>query len=94
MIHQYLDIYVKDGLIDKYGDFWALCCEKGLIDSVKSVLIGQLYGGSLRLLSNALGCEEEELRENDLHEFNEIFLSRLEGIEKEIEEIIDQNKHK
>jgi hypothetical protein len=90
MIQQYLDNYVESG-ITVYLKMWASIREKGYIDSQKSAIIGQLYGGALRLLSNLNGYEEESIDPYDLEEFNEFFSSRLVGIEKRIEKVLTGN---
>lgn len=90
MIQQYLDTYVETG-VPGYLKMWTSIKEKGYIDSQKSAIIGQLYGGSLRLLSNLKGYEEENINPYDLEDFNKIFNSRLEGIEKRIQKALTSN---
>lgn len=91
MLQQYLDKYVKTG-IPGYLKMWASTKEKGYIDSQKSAIIGQLYGGALRLLSNLNGYEEDNINPYDLEDFNEFFNSRLVGIEKQIEKVLTDHK--
>jgi hypothetical protein len=90
MIQQYIDKYVETG-IPRYLKMWASIKEEGYIDSQKSAVIGQLYGGALRLLSNLNGYEEESINPYDLEEFNEFFNSRLVGIEKRVEKVLTSN---
>lgn len=93
MIQQYLDKYVEEGIIPSYLEMWARIKESGSIESEKSALIGQLYGGALRMLSNLNGYEEDNINPYDLEELNEFFTSRLSGIEKRIEKALTTNKY-
>lgn len=88
MIQQYLDKYVEEGILPAYVRMWAYIKQSGSIESEKSALIGQLYGGALRLLSNLNGCEEEDLNQSDLMEFNEFFTSKLSGLEKRLDKVL------
>ena len=87
MIQSYLDKYVETG-IPGYLKMWASIKKKGYIDSQKSAIVGQLYGGALRLLSNLNGYEEDSINPYDLDDFNEFFNLRLVGIEKQIEKVL------
>ena len=91
MIQQYLDKYVENKIIGNYVEMWANIKKNGSIESEKSAIIGQLYGGALRLLSNLNGYEESNINKYDLEEFNELFTSRLNGIEKRIEKVLIKN---
>lgn len=91
MIQQYLDSYANDIIIAKYSLIWRSVKERGSVENVKSAIIGQLYGGALRLLSNLNGYEEENINPDDLKQFNELYMSRLDGIEKKIETILYKN---
>ena len=91
MIQQYLDKYVENKIIGNYVEMWANVKKNGSIESEKSAIIGQLYGGALRLLSNLNGYEESNINKYDLEEFNELFTSRLNGIEKRIEKVLIKN---
>jgi len=91
MIQQYLDRYVENKIIGNYVEMWASIKKNGSIESEKSAIIGQLYGGALRLLSNLNGYEESNINPYDLEEFNELFMSRLYGIEKRIEKVLIKN---
>jgi hypothetical protein len=91
MIQQYLDNYVSDKIIAKYGMIWHNVKEKGSIENEKSAIIGQLYGGALRLLSNINGYEEENINSTDLRQFNELFILRLDGMKKKIETVLHKN---
>lgn len=91
MIQQYLDKYVENKIIANYVEMWANIKKNGSIESEKSAIIGQLYGGALRLLSNLNGYEESNINLYDLEEFNELFTSRLNGIEKRIEKVLIKN---
>jgi len=88
MIQQYLDKYVENEIIGYYVEMWANIKKNGSIESEKSAIIGQLYGGALRLLSNLNGYEESNINPYDLEEFNELFTSRLNGIEQRIEKVL------
>lgn len=88
MIQQYLDKYVEDEMLSNHIKMWAHIKKSGYIDSEKSAIIGQLYGGALRLLSNLNGYEENNINPYDLEEFNELFTSRLGGIEKRISKVL------
>ena len=88
MIQQYLDKYVENKIIGNYVEMWANIKKNGSIESEKSAIIGQLYGGALRLLSNLNGYEESNINKYDLEEFNELFTSRLNGIEQRIEKVL------
>ena len=88
MIQQYLDKYTEDGILPNYIEMWKSIKKSGSIESEKSAIIGQLYGGSLRLLSNLNGYEEDNINQRDLEEFNELFKLRLGGIEKRIENVL------
>jgi hypothetical protein len=88
MLQQYLDKYVEEGILPAYLKMWASIKESGTIESEKNAIIGQLYGGALRLLSNLNGYEEGDINQNDLKEFNEFFTARLSGIEKHIEKVL------
>ena len=88
MIQQYLDKYVENVIIGYYVELWANFKKNGSIESEKSAIIGQLYGGALRLLSNLNGYEESNINPYDLEEFNELFTSRLNGIEQRIEKVL------
>ena len=48
MLQQYLDKYVEEGILPAYLEMWARIKKSGSIDSEKSAIIGQLYGGALR----------------------------------------------
>ena len=91
MIQQYLDKYVENKIIGNNVEMWANIKKNGSIESEKSAIIGQLYGGALRLLSNLNGYEESNINKYDLEEFNELFTSRLNGIEKRIEKVLIKN---
>ena len=67
--------------------------ENGSIDSEKSAIIGQLYGGALRLFCNTQGKEEKNIHHTDLTEFNNLFISKLEGLEKQVESVLANNKN-
>jgi len=88
MIQQYLDNYVEEGILPVYLEMWARIKKRGSIESEKSAIIGQLYGGALRLLSNLNGYEEDDINQYDLKELNEFFASRLDGMEKRIDEVL------
>ena len=88
MLQQYLDKYVEEGILPAYLEMWAHIKKSGSIESEKSAIIGQLYGGALRLLSNLNGYEEGDVNQRDLREFNEFFTSRLSGIEKRLEKVL------
>lgn len=91
MLQQYLDKYVESG-IPNYIKMWNGIKENGFIDSEKSAIIGQFYGGALRLLANLNGFEEDNINPYDLIDFNDFFSSRLAGIEKQIEKVLNNNK--
>ena len=91
MIQQYLDKYVENKIIGNYLEMWANIKKNGSIESEKSAIIGQLYGGALRLLSNLNGYEESNINPYDLEEFNELFTSRLNGIEQRIKKVLIKN---
>jgi hypothetical protein len=93
MIQQYLDSYVNMESITEYVVMWISIKKSGSIESEKSALIGQLYGGALRLLSNLNGYEEENIDPYDLKEFNKLFMSRLDGIEKKVENILNNKSN-
>ncbi len=88
MLQQYLDKYVEDEMLSNHIKMWAHIKKSGYIKSEKSAIIGQLYGGALRLLSNLNGYEENNINPYDLKEFNELFTSRLGGIEKRISNVL------
>ncbi|MCW4013798.1 MAG: hypothetical protein NWF07_12550 [Candidatus Bathyarchaeota archaeon] len=87
MIQQYLNKYVESGM-PNYIKMWNGIKDNGLIDSQKSAIIGQIYGGALRLLANLNGFEEDSIDPYDLIDFNDFFNSRLVGIEKQIEKVL------
>ena len=91
MIQQYLDNYVNDKVLAKYLTIWDDSKKTGLIECEKSAAIGQIYGGALRMLSNLNGYEEENIDPRDLKEFNDLFKSRLYGIESTIDSILLNN---
>jgi hypothetical protein len=93
MIQQYLDSYVNAESIADYVVMWIGIKENGSIESEKSAVIGQLYGGALHLLSNLNGYEEENIDPYDLKEFNELFMSRLDGIEKKVENLLNNKSN-
>ena len=93
MIQQYLDKYVEVGILPSYIEMWAQIKGNGSIESEKSAIIGQLYGGVLRLLSNLKGYEEANINSYDLEELNKFFTSRLNGIEKQIEQALTNYKN-
>jgi hypothetical protein len=93
MIQQYLDSYVNAESIAEYVVMWIGVKKSGSIESEKSAVIGQLYGGALRLLSNLNGYEEENIDPYDLKEFNELFMSRLDGIEKKVENLLNNKSN-
>ena len=90
MIQQYLNKYVESG-VPNYIKMWDGIKENGFIDSQKSAIIGQLYGGALRFLANLNGFEEDSIDPYDLIDFNDFFNSRLAGIEKQIEKVLKKN---
>ena len=92
MIQQYLDKYVEEGILPSYIQMWARIKKNGSIESEKSAIIGQLYGGALRMLSNLNGYEEDNINKYDLEELNEFFTSRLSGIEKRIEKVLTNTR--
>jgi len=88
MIQQYLDNYMNDKVLAKYLVIWMDSKKVGSVDSEKSAAIGQVYGGALRMLSNVNGYEEENIDPRDLKEFNNLFMSRLSGLELKIDNIL------
>ena len=92
MIQQYLDKYVEEGILPSNIQMWARIKKNGSIESEKSAIIGQLYGGALRMLSNLNGYEEDNINKYDLEELNEFFTSRLSGIEKRIEKVLTNTR--
>ena len=70
---------------------WLKSKNDGFIVDEKSAIIGQLYGGALRLYSNTQGLEENGIHSSDLVEFNELFVSRLEGLEKKVDHELKNN---
>lgn len=94
MIQQYIDDYVKDRIFLRSADMWVTINENGSIDSEKSAIIGQLYGGALRLFCNTQGKEEKNIHPTDLAEFNNLFLSKLEGLEKQVRSVLTKNTNK
>ena len=94
MIQQYLDTYIKDKIISRNIEMWMKVKENGSIDSEKSAIIGQLYGGALRLYSNTQGYEEKTIHPDDLHQFNDLFISRLDGLEQKVETVLNKNGKK
>jgi hypothetical protein len=84
IIQRYIDNYVCNNVLNSYVILWDMIKEKGIIESQKSAIIGQIYGGVSRLLANINGCEEEELTVEDRDSLNDIFKLRLIGIETSI----------
>ena len=85
MIHQYLDNYIKDKILHKNAEMWRTIKMSGSIENEKSALIGQLYGATLRLYCNTQGIEEKNIEQLNLKEFNDFFISRLDGLEEQVE---------
>lgn len=91
MIQQFLDNYIKDKILSRSADMWKTVKENDSIISEKSAIIGQLYGGALRLYCNTQGIEEKNIHPDDLSEFNELFVSKLDGLEKQVEAVLQKS---
>jgi hypothetical protein len=94
MIQQYLDDYVKDQTLTRSLETWLKTKENKYINDEKSAFIGQLYGGALRLYSNTQGNEEKNIHPLDLKQFDELFMQRLEGLERKIENELNKKIEK
>ena len=92
MIQQYFDNYLSDEVLSQSAKVWLKTRKNGHISDEKSALIGQLYGGAFRLFSNTQGCEEKDLHPKDMNDFNALFNARLEGLEKQVEKILEKKR--
>jgi len=90
IIQKYMDDYVRNNILNNYIALWKVIKEDGIIESRKSAIIGQIYGGVSRLLANINSCEEEELTLEDRADLNNIFMLRLVGIETSINTILNK----
>lgn len=90
IIQKYMDGYVSNKVLNNHVALWNIIKKEGIIESQKSAIIGQIYGGISRLLANINGCEEEELTAEDREDLNDIFMLRLVGIETNIDTILNK----
>jgi hypothetical protein len=90
IIHKYIDNYVNGGLLNGDLILWNHSEHAKLVD-VKSALLGQVFGGALRMLANLNGVEEEELSEVDRGEIRELFSSTVKGIEPVVEAMVNHS---
>ena len=90
IIQKYIDNYIDDNIIKNNIIIWGDVKEKRIIESQKSAIIGQIYGGARRLLANINSCEEEELTDEDGASLNDVFKLRLIGIETRVNRMINE----
>jgi hypothetical protein len=90
IIHKYIDNYVNGGLLNGDLILWNHSGHAQLVDA-KSALLGQVFGGALRLLANLNCVEEEDLSDGDRDEMRDLFSSRVKGIETVVEGMVNHS---
>ena len=90
IIQKYIDEYVSNDILKNYVTLWNVVRKDGIIESQKSAIIGQIYGGVSRLLANINSCEEDEITVEDRASLNDIFKLRLVGIETSINVLLNK----
>ena len=90
IIQQYIVKYVNGGVLLDDLNMWNNSLHENDVDQ-KSALLGQVYGGALRLLANLNGVEEEELTPRDREELRDLFSVTVRGIGSAIENMLNNS---
>ena len=89
LIEQLIDGQLSDDILIESINNWKVRKRMGLIDSVKSAVIGQMFGEVLIYYAHILVGRKENIDEEKLKEIDEIFSRRSFEIISKINELIN-----
>jgi len=87
-LEKYLDLYNDKNNLEKNITLLKPLENKGLIECMKSALVGKIYGGAMGFFITI--NLQRTITSDIVDEFNDMFFKKMKQIEKIIDKIIDK----